>query len=146
MGLYYLNPHHRKRFPPLKQGKVASADFDEAGRVKYNSIRLLTNLSVTTSRDCVSLRLGHATALTVHLTVIHYRVDTALPNRGDKIYFLLTLGQCDKNYFRFIYPYNTSQLSCRQHGRDPHGAARKEAPIRGQAFSESNGFHTATEK
>ena len=27
----------------------------------------------------VSLRLGHATALTVHRTVIHYRVDTALP-------------------------------------------------------------------
>ena len=30
-------------------------------------------------RSTVSLRLGHATALTVHRTVIHYRVDTALP-------------------------------------------------------------------
>ena len=35
-----------------------------------------------TSRDSVSLRLGHVAALTVHRTVIHYRADTALPYRG----------------------------------------------------------------
>ncbi len=44
------------------------------------------------SRDSVSLRLGHATALTVHRTVIHYRVDTALPlnhSRGGLVDFFL---------------------------------------------------------
>ena len=32
--------------------------------------------------DSVSLRLGHATALTVRRTVIHYRVDASLPGGG----------------------------------------------------------------
>ena len=43
-------------------------------------------------RSTVSLRLGHATALTVHRTVIHYRVDTALPlnhSRGGLVDFFL---------------------------------------------------------
>ena len=33
---------------------------------------------IITFAASVSLRLGHATALTVHRTVIHYRVDTSL--------------------------------------------------------------------
>ena len=36
-------------------------------------------------RSTVSLRLGHATALTVHRTVIHYRVDTALPLNHSRV-------------------------------------------------------------
>ncbi len=31
----------------------------------------------------VSLRLGHATALTLHRSVIHYRVDASLPYTGE---------------------------------------------------------------
>ncbi len=44
------------------------------------------------NRSTVSLRLGHATALTVHRTVIHYRVDTVLPlnhSRGGLVDFFL---------------------------------------------------------
>ena len=37
---------------------------------------------IITFAASVSLRLDHATALTVHRTVIHYRVDTSLPYRG----------------------------------------------------------------
>ena len=34
---------------------------------------------IITFADSVSLRLGHATAMTAHRTVVHYRVDTSLP-------------------------------------------------------------------
>ena len=36
------------------------------------------------ARTAVSLRLGHATALTCHRHVIHSRGDTALPSRGSQ--------------------------------------------------------------
>ena len=37
------------------------------------------------NRSTVSLRLGHATALAVHQTVIHYHVDTALPLNHSRV-------------------------------------------------------------
>ena len=52
---------------------------------------LMLSTSSVACADSVSLRLGHATALTVHRTVIHYRVDTALPSRGSLGRFLRTL-------------------------------------------------------
>ena len=52
----------------------------------------------------VSLRLGHATALTVHRTVIHYRADTSLPYRGAKDRFLLTLNIIMRFTSRFSLP------------------------------------------
>ena len=41
--------------------------------------------SLTAFGDSVSLRLGHATALTPHCGVIHYRVATSLPPGGSLI-------------------------------------------------------------
>ena len=60
---------------------------------------------IITFADSVSLRLGHAPALNVHRTFIHYRVDTSLPYRSAYIEFLLTLGRC------FIAPYEKATYS-----------------------------------
>ena len=64
---------------------------NETEGLKLDEISLPQSASLTappeeepiiTFATSVSLRLGHATALTVHRTVIHYRVDTSLPYRG----------------------------------------------------------------
>ena len=61
------------------EGEVASAVCAEVGGVKYNLHQTFYKTPQAAYAAGVSLRLGHATALTVHRTVIHYRVDTSLP-------------------------------------------------------------------
>ncbi len=61
-------------------GEVASAICAEVGGVKIIFIKLQINPSVTTQgRDSASLRLGHAPALNVHRTFIHYRRAASVP-------------------------------------------------------------------
>ena len=55
-----------------------------------------------TSRDSISLRLGHATALTVHRTVIHYRVDTALPKGATRDVSTGFTARCGHRALRFV--------------------------------------------
>ena len=61
-----------------------------------------------------SLRLGHATALTVHRTVIHYRVDTALPSRGRLI------GFCIESNFYQAFSVLRSSIKAHSVGVDDH--------------------------
>ena len=70
--------------------EVASADCAEVG----GSLSLKNPTPSVGYAAGFSLRLGHAAALTVHRTVIHYRADTSLPQRRSprsKIIFADTL-------------------------------------------------------
>ena len=65
--------------------------------VILQSINARTRTLPQSLRDSVSLRLGHATALTPHRGVIHYRVATSLPLGGNLSEFNLFKGQFQHN-------------------------------------------------
>ena len=71
-----------RRIAPLGWGGKFSSHY-------YNNIKPELFHLITVLRRSVSLRLGHAPALNVHRTFIHYRRAASLPSRGSLEKFLL---------------------------------------------------------
>ena len=66
----FIEPHRRVRCPH-RTLKITN--------LRNSSLIYLFFIPSVVKDDSVSLRFGHATALTVHRTVIHYRVAALLP-------------------------------------------------------------------
>ena len=70
-------------FPPLG-GKLSSEARLMRGNASYYPFLKAPHPSFATQNPPFSLRLGHNSALTVHWTVIHYRIAASLPPRGGR--------------------------------------------------------------